>query len=273
MAKVNALNDCASPMPANSAATSPLQPRDSSVLALPALERAALFFDVDGTLLDIRPEPRDVVCDGDLRALLEQLLDRCHGALALVSGRGLDDIDRIFSPVKFTAVGLHGAEIRDAAGAERRADPRIMDHARRPLRDFVAAHEGLMLEDKGATLAVHYRNRPDLGVDALRFLLRFSPGDGLAVQEGKFVVELKHGLYDKGTAIAELMRAPPFAGRTPVFFGDDLTDEAGFNSVNHLGGVSVRIGDADVRTQARHLLADAGALRALLRCALREARP
>ena len=159
-------------------------PAPDAALALPALESAALFFDVDGTLLDIKPEPRDVVSDGDLRALLERLSARCHGALALVSGRALADIDRIFSPLKLTAVGLHGAEIRDASGAERRADPRIMDHARKPLRDFVAAHEGLMLEDKGATLAVHYRKRPELGAEALCFMLRFSPADGLAVQEG-----------------------------------------------------------------------------------------
>ena len=239
-------------------------------LALPALERAALFFDVDGTLLDIRPEPRDVVSDADLLGLLERLSARCQGALALVSGRSLADIDRIFSPLKLIAVGLHGAEIRDASGAERRADPRIMDHARKPLRDFVAAHEGLMLEDKGATLAVHYRKRPDLGAEALSFLLRFSPQDGLAVQEGKFVVELKPGLYDKGTAIAELMRAPPFAGRTPIFFGDDLTDEAGFAFVNGAGGLSVRIGSPDVRTQAQQLLPDTEALRTLL---MHEARP
>ena len=127
-----------------------------------------------------------------------------------------------------------------------------------------------MLEDKGATLAVHYRKRPELGAEALRFLLRFSPADGLAVQEGKFVVELKPGLYDKGTAIAELMRAPPFAGRMPVFFGDDLTDEAGFVFVNHAGGLSVRIGSAEVRTQAHQVLPDTAALRALL---MDEARP
>ncbi len=256
-------------MPQTQASSAP----DASALALPALERAALFFDVDGTLLDIRPEPRDVVSDEDLLDMLERLCARCHGALALVSGRSLADMDRIFSPLKLTAVGLHGAEIRDASGAERRADPRIMDHARKPLRDFVAAHEGLMLEDKGATLAVHYRNRPDLGAEALRFLLRFSPGDGLAVQEGKFVVELKPGLCDKGTAIAELMRSAPFAGRIPVFFGDDLTDEAGFACVNKSGGLSVRIGSPEVRTQARQVLPDTSDLRALLMQRLQEARP
>ena len=252
-------------MPQTQASSAP----DAAALPLPALERTALFFDVDGTLLDIRPEPRDVVSDADLRGLLQRLSASRHGALALVSGRSLADIDRIFSPLKLTAVGLHGAEIRDASGAERRADPRIMDHARKPLRDFVAAHEGLMLEDKGATLAVHYRQRPDLGAEALLFLLRFTPADGLAVQEGKFVVELKPGLYDKGTAIAELMRAPPFVGRMPVFFGDDLTDEAGFAFVNHAGGLSVRIGSPEVRTQAQQVLPDTDALRALL---TREAR-
>ena len=241
--------------------------------ALPALGRAALFFDVDGTLLEIQPEPDDVVCDAELRALLEGLLTHCQGALALISGRSLDGIDRIFSPLKLTAVGLHGAEMRDAAGNVRRADPHIMDHARAAVRDFVETHDGLVLEDKGATLAVHYRKRPDLGAQALAFLLRFSPGDDLAVQEGKFVVELKPARYDKGSAIATLMRTPPFEGRTPVFFGDDLTDETGFAAINRIGGVSVRIGDAHVRTHAQYTLPDCASLRATLWRRLREARP
>jgi trehalose 6-phosphate phosphatase len=241
--------------------------------ASPALEKAALFFDVDGTLLEIKPEPDAVVCDEDLRSLLERLFTRSLGALALVSGRSLDDIDRIFSPLKLTAVGLHGAEMRDASGAERRADPRIMDHARAAVRDFVGAHDGLMLEDKGATLAVHYRRRPDLGAMTLGFLLRFGPGDDLAVQEGKFVVELKPARYDKGSAIAALMGSPPFKERMPIFFGDDLTDEAGFVVVNRLGGLSVRIGDAQALTQAQFVLPDCASLRAMLWRRLREARP
>ncbi len=241
--------------------------------ALPALEAAALFFDVDGTLLEIKPEPDAVFCDDDLRALLARLLMRCQGAVALVSGRRLDDVDRIFSPLKLTTVGLHGAEMRDVGGAERRADPRNMDHARQAVRGFVAAHDGLMLEDKGATLAVHYRRRPELGAMTLAFLLRFGPGDDLAVQEGKFVVELKPARYDKGAAIAALMGSPPFKDRRPVFFGDDLTDETGFAVVNGLGGLSVRIGDPEARTQARFVLSDCASLRAMLWRRLREALP
>lgn len=240
---------------------------------MPALERAALFFDIDGTLVDIKPEPDDVACDAGLGILLERLVARCQGAVALISGRSLRDIDRIFSPLKLTTVGLHGAEMRDASGAERRADPRIMDHAREAVRQFVAAHEGLVLEDKGATLAVHYRKRPELGALALGFLLRFGPGDDLAVQEGKFVVELKPARYDKGSAIAALMQAPPFEGRTAIFSGDDLTDEAGFAVVNRMGGISLRIGEPHAPTHARFILPDSARLRALLWRRLGEARP
>ncbi len=251
-------------MQSSLATTIPARALDALEASLFAIDQAALFFDVDGTLLDIKPEPDDVICDEDLRALLERLAACSHGAIALVSGRSLADVDRIFSPLKLTTVGLHGAEMRDGRGVERRADPRVMDHARKAVHQFVKSHDGLMLEDKGGTLAVHYRRRPDLGALTLGFLLRFGPGDDLAVQEGKFVVELKPARYDKGSAIAALMAAPPFEGRVPVFFGDDLTDETGFAAVNRIDGISVRIGEPLAPTLARFLLPDSASLRALL---------
>ena len=188
----------------------------------------------------------------------------------MVSGRSLDDIDRIFAPLRLTAAGLHGAQIRFPNGDEKRTNPHIMDHARPEVSRFVGDNEGLMLEDKGATLAVHYRNRPDLAADVLQFLMGFCPGDEIAVQEGKFVIELKPAFYDKGTAIAAFMGAPPFEGRVPAFFGDDLTDEKGFSIVNRFEGISVRVGAPDVPTRAGYSINDPTALKAHLTRLLRD---
>jgi len=225
---------------------------------------SAFFFDVDGTLLELAPRPQDVVSDESLRRLLEQVAARAQGAVALISGRSLRDLDRIFAPLVFSAAGLHGAEIRYPDGSIRAAQTQLMDHARAEVGRFVAGHPGLLLEDKGATLAVHFRQRPDLGATVLQFLTKFTPGDDIAVQEGKLVVELKPALFDKGTALASLLERAPFAGRAPVFFGDDLTDEAGFSYVNGAGGTSVRIGSKATPTEARFHLPNAAALRAWL---------
>jgi trehalose 6-phosphate phosphatase len=228
---------------------------------LPSAGRVAFFFDVDGTLLELRPDPMSVVADEGLRALLTHLRTLTQGAIALVSGRSLADIDRIFDPIVLPASGLHGAEMRYPDGSGLTTNPRIMDHARPGIGRFVAEHPGLMLEDKGATLAVHYRARPELGAHVLTFMNAFGPGDEIAVQEGKFVVELKPALYDKGTAIASLMKREPFHGRIPVFIGDDLTDEKGFALVNRRGGLSVRIGAPDIPTEAQFHIPNPAALR------------
>jgi trehalose 6-phosphate phosphatase len=227
----------------------------------PELQSTALFFDVDGTLLELQRRPEDVVADEALRDMIVRLQAINSGALALVSGRAIRDLDRIFYPMILPTAGLHGAEIRFPDGSRIGAAAALMDHARPDVGRFVAEHAGLMLEDKGATLAVHFRERPDLAADVLRFMTRFGPGDEIAVQEGKFVVELKPVLFDKGTAIATLLEHAPFKGRTPVFYGDDLTDEAGFGYVNKVGGLSVRIGEGDIPTEARMHLPNPAALR------------
>lgn len=233
-------------------------------LDLPLPDRAAFFFDVDGTLLELCPDPLAVVSDEPLRRLLLQLSERTGGAVAFVSGRSLADIDRIFAPLLFPASGLHGAELRYPDGADLHTSPHIMDHARPAVSRFVAERRGLLLEDKGATLAIHYRQRPELGAEVIAFMNSFSPGDELAVQEGKLVVELKPALYDKGTAIASILKRAPFKGRTPVFLGDDLTDEKGFALVNQRGGLSIRIGVAEMPTEAPYHLPDPASVRQLL---------
>jgi trehalose 6-phosphate phosphatase len=241
-------------------------------LDLPPPGRAAFFFDVDGTLLELRRDPLEVISDEPLRRLMGQLRDLTGGAVAFVSGRALADIDRIFAPLLLPASGLHGAEIRYPDGTDLHTNPHIMDHARPDVSRFVAAHPGLMLEDKGATLAIHYRERPELGGKVIAFMNTFNPGDDIAVQEGKFVVELKPALYDKGTAIASMLKRTPFRDRIPVFLGDDLTDEKGFAMVNQRDGRSIRIGLAEMPTEARYHLPDPAAVHRLVQTYVAAAR-
>jgi trehalose 6-phosphate phosphatase len=236
-----------------------LRPGDLARLA--PLSSAAYFLDVDGTLLDIKPRPEDVVADLGLRALLTELTAAAQGALALVSGRKIEDLDRIFAPLIFPAAGLHGAEIRYADGSRMAPPDGTMDKVRQPLADFVAAHPALRLEDKGAALAVHFRQAPDLAEAVLTFVGALAERNGLFMQEGKMVAELKDTRHDKGKGVAALLAKPPFLGRMPVFIGDDMTDENGFSFVNAQGGISVRAGPTLAATQARYELRDPGDVR------------
>jgi trehalose 6-phosphate phosphatase len=238
--------------------------RPGGLARLAPLSGSAYFFDVDGTLLEIKPRPEDVVADACLRVLLTDLAAAASGALGLVSGRAIDDLDRIFAPLTFPAVGLHGAEIRFPDGARCSSSDGAMDCVRRPLTDFVAAHPGLRLEDKGAALAVHFRQTPERAGMVLKFLATLAGRNGLAIQKGKMVAELKEAHHAKSTGIAALLAAPPFSGRKPVFIGDDLTDESGFLFVNAQDGISVRAGPAATATHARYVLRDPGEVRAEL---------
>jgi trehalose 6-phosphate phosphatase len=207
----------------------------------------ALFLDVDGTLLEIEREPGAVHVPQHLCRLLEDLRGATGGALALVSGRSLDQLDRLFSPLRFSAAGLHGLERRNLGRGTVRAaaDPDVLVKARRRLAAFVEVNEGALLEDKGLTLALHYRNAPEAAEAAIAVAeqaVAESAGT-LVLLQGKMVCELKPPGIDKGRAIAAFLEEPPFAGRHPVFAGDDLTDEAGFAAINARGGVSVRIGE------------------------------
>jgi trehalose 6-phosphate phosphatase len=212
---------------------------------------SAYFFDVDGTLLELRRRPEEVVADEHLRGLLTRLHAAAGGAVALVSGRSVADLDRIFDPLTLPAAGLHGADIRFPDGSRQAARGDLMDAVRPLIAGFTDLHDGIWLEDKGATLAIHFRERPELAGEVLAFLSKFQQGRDLAVQEGKMVVELKSAAHDKGTAIKTLLGRNPFEGRRPVFIGDDLTDEHGFAEVQRSGGVAIRIGVPDVPTQAR----------------------
>jgi trehalose 6-phosphate phosphatase len=235
------------------------------LVAIAPTESSAYFFDVDGTLLELRRRPEEVVADEHLRGLLTRLQTAAGGAVALVSGRSIADLDRIFDPLTLPTAGLHGADIRFPDGSRQLPRTDLMDEVRPLVAAFAASHEGIWLEDKGATLAMHFRERPELAGEILAFLSHFQQGRDLAVQEGKMVVELKSAAHDKGTAIRTLLERPPFEGRQPVFVGDDLTDEHGFVEVQRVGGIAIRIGVPDVLTEARLHMPDPAYLRDRLR--------
>ena len=226
----------------------------------------AFFLDIDGTLLDIAETPDAVRTDAADYRLLERLHAAAGGAVALVSGRTLAMIDALFAPLKLPAAGQHGYERRDGAGRRRR---HRFDAARlRPvaavLQEFASRHPGLVFEDKGASVALHYRLAPELRVAAHEQALAAAallPGQ-VEVQPGKMVWEVKPAGAHKGMAIEEFMRELPFRGRLPVYLGDDLTDEDAFRAVNRLGGQSIKVGAGE--TAARYRLPDPAAARAWL---------
>lgn len=230
----------------------------------------ALFLDVDGCLLELAETPDAVVVPDGLRERLEALQSRLDGALALVSGRMIETLDELFAPSRFNAVGLHGVQCRRQGN---RSGP---DHAapglaavRTAALRLAAIYDGALVEEKGPSLALHWRRAPDAEPALLAFAehsLEQLPGYRL--QHGKQLVEMYPGgadgeVVDKGRAIAALLDLPPFRGRLPVFAGDDLTDESGFEVVNARGGLSVLVGDR-TPSAARHWLRDPAAVHAWL---------
>ena len=241
--------------------------KQATIEAMPPFpEHAAVFLDIDGTLVPHVERPDAVRIDASLFALLERLGRAAGGALALISGRSIADIDALFSPARFAIAGQHGAERRSADGSLHFHAPlgsRLQGPAEH-LRRLVGANPGLLLEEKGASLALHYRSAPSLAGLAEREVRQVvvELGDDFELQSGKLVFEVKPSGKDKGTAIDEFMAEAPFAGRRPVFVGDDLTDELGFERVNRIGGDSVKVGPGP--TRARWRLENADAVRAWL---------
>ncbi|WP_353189337.1 trehalose-phosphatase [Pandoraea pnomenusa] len=237
----------------------------------------AFFFDLDGTLAPLAPRPDAVRLPRDTARVLAGLIESTHGAVAVVSGRAIDDIDTLLAPLRVAAAGLHGAEIRHTGGGVVRADGHTADTAEiaamaAPLQALVAQHPGLLLENKGSALALHYRGAPELaGVarDTMQALAALHE-KRFALQPGKLVFELRPRHVSKGRAITTLLKEAPFAGRTPLFAGDDLTDETGFADVNALGGITIKIGEGE--TCAHHRLPTPEALTAWL-LTLRHAPP
>ncbi|HTV88545.1 MAG TPA: trehalose-phosphatase [Stellaceae bacterium] len=240
----------------------------------PLDETCALFLDVDGTLLDIAPRPELVRVPSELPSLLARLTDQRGGALALISGRSVNDVDVLFRPWRGAIAGLHGAERRHADGrlavaadspAAREAATAI-ERLRQPLAGLAQRLPGVWLEDKQRTLALHYRDAPAHGGEILHCAERLvrQSGGALRLIAGKMVVELQPLLYGKDGAIAAYMAEAPFHGRLPVFLGDDTTDEDGFAEVNRRGGHSVRVGGSKPGTLARYALPSVAAARTWL---------
>lgn len=232
--------------------------------------RTAIFLDVDGTLLEIVNDPASVVAEPHLVELLLSIESRLNGALALVSGRTLDEIDRIFAPARFTAAGAHGAEMRLPSGDLESATAQPLPRsAATALESFAATKPGLLVEIKDAGAALHYRQAPDYEAEAHELVgsLLVELGDEYRLIGGKMVFEIAPRCRDKGVAIRNFMADPVFAGREPVFLGDDVTDEDGFAVINDLGGISVRVGDAR-DTAASYSMPDTVSVLGWLRSAL-----
>ncbi len=206
----------------------------------------ALFLDFDGTIVDIAPTPEAVEVPDGLPSLLRALHDALGGAVAVVTGRSIEQIDGFLGTAVPAVAGLHGIECRGTDGAIVRSPPpgNELHGVREMLRDFAEEHPGVLVEDKTYAVALHYRLAPSLK-DACRDLANAAverTGEGWRVVEGKCVFEIGPRDSTKGHAIEAYMGEAPFRGRTPVFCGDDRTDEDGFAVVNARGGVSIRVG-------------------------------
>lgn len=228
---------------------------------------SALFLDFDGTLADLASEPEAVeVASGVIPALV-RLSEQLGGALAIVSGRRLSDLDSFLSPLRLPAAAEHGAQRRQADGRViSLATPDVQQVARRAA-EWAAHHDGLRVEIKSAAVALHYRHAPALEAECLQVMQQAADGTpGVELLRGKYVFEVKPASVSKGTAIRAFMTEPPFAGRQPLFAGDDVTDEDGFTAVQALGGEGIKVGEGP--TLARHRCDSPAALRQWLHAAL-----
>ena len=246
----------------------------SSVLPPPPglseLARPALFLDLDGALAAIEPRPEDVRPEPWRATVLKRLDQKLDGRLAVVSGRSLDEIDRILEGSVRAAAAVHGLVRRSRDGQILRASEHpAMAQARRRIARLVRDHPQLLVEDKGLSLAVHFRGAPRLEPLVAAESAAIARATGLKLQPGHMVAELCTPGCDKGAAVAAFMREAPFAGATPVFVGDDLTDEDGFGAVEALGGLGVLVG-AERATRASRRLAGVPDVRAWLEAAVME---
>lgn len=220
----------------------------------PVSSDTAFFVDFDGTLVDIAPRPDQVVVEPRVFHLLSALSDKFDQAVAVVTGRPLDVVDGFLAPLKLAVAAEHGSIRRDASGKVH-ADSRgveAVEAAATGLQALVDANPGLILERKQVSVALHYRQRPELAEickDAVEEAV--ASNDGLVILPGKMVFELKPAGIDKGVAVRAFLDEAPFRGRVPVYMGDDVTDEHAFEAVNALGGISIKIDGGDTQAQYR----------------------
>ncbi|MEX2495659.1 MAG: trehalose-phosphatase [Woeseia sp.] len=229
----------------------------------------AWFLDVDGTLLEIEKHPQLVTADNRLLYLLESLDKAYDGAVALISGRSLEQLDGIFNGLGIAAAASHGLEQRLRGGNVLLNGQDIPSALAERVTAFAQQHEGLTIDRKPVSIGIHYRARPELEETVLAAMeeIRAEFASSAKLMRGKMVVEILPEGADKGSAIRSFMQDLPFKGRLPVFVGDDVTDEHGFKVVNELGGMSVRIGHS-TDTAAKWRLRNVTDLRTWLQSAL-----
>lgn len=234
--------------------------------------RWAFFLDVDGTLIEIAATPESVVVPAHLVPLLARLREAADGALALVSGRTVEELDRLFAPEHFIAAGVHGAQLRVSDGPpSTSADVRALDPVRNVLATLERRYPGVRAEDKGTAIAVHYRAVPEAesavvqaGTESVERL-----GAAYEMLHGRKVVEIRRRDATKGHAVTTLLESPPFRDRMPVYIGDDVTDEDAFRAVNDANGISVHVGDRIDTNATRRLASVADVLEWLERVVAR----
>lgn len=211
------------------------------------LREVAILLDVDGTIVDLAATPQSVWVPPSLRDTLAKLWQRTDGALALVSGRRLADLDLMFAPLRLPAIGGHGAEMRptaDGGTVERRGKP-LDRRLKRRFADIAKIGPGILVEDKDYAVALHYRLAPEKEKEvreAVAAICAEAGGKLLEVLPGKSVIEVKSPGFNKGLAVSELMTYPPFCGRRPLFVGDDATDEAAFAVLPDFSGIGISVG-------------------------------
>ena len=220
----------------------------------------ALFFDFDGTLVDLAPQPEAVQVHDDVPHQLALLGAAVGGALAVVSGRTVADIDSRLAPLKLCVAGVHGAERRGADGYIRRVAVGALNEAAAIIDTFCRQRPGVRMETKPGAIALHYRQAPELEDECLATMTRaLERVEGMTLLRGKMVVEMKPRRAGKGLAVGSFLDERPFRQRRPWYFGDDVTDEAAFEVVQAMGGVAVKVGDGE--TLAAHRLPDPAAVR------------
>lgn len=234
-----------------------------AALDLLAADDCALFLDFDGTLVDIAPLPSQVIVTPALRAALGALQLRLGGRLAVISGRPIAELDTLLAPLVLPAAGVHGMERRGADGVLRRLPPPDFSLVRARARALAARHPGLWIEEKHGALALHCRQAPELyTLCSAQLGAAVQECAGLILMEGKMIVEVKAAGVSKGTAIRDFLAEAPFQGHRPLFVGDDTTDEAGFDYVQGIEGIGLKVGPGP--SVARCRIASAEALRAAL---------
>jgi trehalose 6-phosphate phosphatase len=207
------------------------------------VHEASLFLDLDGTLAPIADRPEDVGPDQLRNGLLKTIHRALGGRLAIVSGRMIEDVDRIVDDMIPCVAGIHGLERRAASGEMHIADPHPqLDRVHSILASYVRGRPSLQLEFKELGVALHYRQEPGAAADVLSIVRRLAWATGLKLQEGRMVAELRSPGADKGDTVRAFMTEAPFRGSTPIFVGDDVTDEDGFAAAQSLGGIGVHVG-------------------------------